>query len=359
MLEKKGVFAKQLLSWYANNKRDLPWREDNNPYLIWLSEIILQQTRVDQGLSYFNAFKTTFPTIKDLAHASEEQVLKLWQGLGYYSRARNLHLTAKLITDHYGGKFPNAYDALLQLKGIGPYTAAAIASIAFDLPYPTVDGNVYRVLARIFGIDVAIDSAPARKVFEAKAMELMDKQNASAFNQAMMEFGALACTPKQPQCDGCVFQQHCYAYAKGIQLDLPVKTKKTKVKHRHFNYFVLRHHHHVLLRQRQGKDIWKNMYDFPLLESSHPIPIQQRPFKVDFTSKVYKHVLTHQLITANFHHVICPLAMPFEALHALDGALFKEKEKNSFQWVKVEEVENFPLPRLIDRYWIEHFSLFL
>ncbi|MGV3461421.1 MAG: A/G-specific adenine glycosylase [Flavobacterium sp.] len=261
-------FSKALTDWYLQNKRDLPWRKTTDPYFIWLSEIILQQTRVAQGLPYFVAFTETFPTVQSLADAPEEKVLKLWQGLGYYSRARNLHTTAKIVNDEMGGIFPPDYNGLLKLKGVGNYTAAAIASIAYGEEVPVVDGNVYRVLARYFGITTDISSSGAKKEFTAKAASLMPKGQASLFNQAMMEFGALQCVPKSPPCMICPLVSDCVAYNTGRVNQLPVKLKKTKVTNRYFNYLVVKDADgKTLIQKRTGKGIWHNLYEFPLLET--------------------------------------------------------------------------------------------
>ena len=228
-----------LLQWYGEKKRDFPWRKSKDPYRVWLSEIILQQTRVEQGLPYYQKFTKTFPTIHDLAKASEEQVLKLWQGLGYYSRARNMRTTAKWIVEENSANFPTTFKDLLELKGVGDYTASAISSICFDERQAVVDGNVYRFLSRCFGIETPIDSSPALKIFKTKAHQLMGKFPPGEFNQAMMEFGALHCTPKTPNCDTCPFQQSCIAFQQGSVSCFPIKTKKTKITQRFFNYLVV------------------------------------------------------------------------------------------------------------------------
>ncbi|HEY6915066.1 MAG TPA: A/G-specific adenine glycosylase, partial [Paludibacter sp.] len=248
-------FTHQIHHWYSNFKRDLPWRNTDDPYYIWLSEIILQQTRVNQGWAYYTSFIQTFPSVKDLAKASEDQVLKLWQGLGYYSRARNLHFTAKYIVDQYQGKFPNTYQGLLSLKGIGEYTAAAIASISFHEAVPAVDGNVYRVLSRYFGISEPMDTTQGKKVFMQLAKNLIKGTNPGMHNQAMMEFGALQCTPLKPNCPECPLNNRCFAYLNQKQGELPVKSKKTKQRNRYFNYFVLIHDDSTWIRKRIHKDI--------------------------------------------------------------------------------------------------------
>lgn len=269
-------FSKQLIKWYLQNKRDLPWRKTQNPYLIWLSEIILQQTRVAQGLPYYHSFTMAFPTVFDLANASEEQVLKLWQGLGYYSRARNLHQTAKFVAHDLKGVFPNKYESLLQLKGVGDYTAAAIASFSFGEAVPVVDGNVYRVLSRIFEVETDISNTAAKKEFQELAFELMPKNNPAIFNQAIMEFGALQCVPKSPNCDICVFNTKCLALKNNKVGALPVKTKKTKVVNRFFNYLIFEDEiAHTQIQKRSAKGIWHNLYEFPLLETQSNISLDE------------------------------------------------------------------------------------
>jgi len=261
-------FSKTLIQWYLQNKRDLPWRNDTNPYTIWLSEIMLQQTRVAQGLPYFLRFTKAFPTVFDLANANEEEVLKLWQGLGYYSRARNLHKTAKQIAFEFYGEFPKTHKDLLHLKGIGEYTAAAIASFAYNESVPVVDGNVYRVLSRYFDMETDIASAGAKKEFTHLAAELLPKTQANIFNQAIMEFGALQCVPKNPNCGICVFNDSCLGLQKKKVAQLPVKSKKTKVTNRHFNYLIFSDESNkTIISKRNQKGIWHNLYEFPLIET--------------------------------------------------------------------------------------------
>jgi A/G-specific adenine glycosylase len=261
-------FSKSLIHWYLQNKRDLPWRNTIDPYFIWLSEIMLQQTRVAQGLPYFLRFTEAFPTIFDLAKADEEQVLKLWQGLGYYSRARNLHKTAQQVAFEYNGEFPISYAELLKLKGIGEYTAAAIASFAYNESVPVVDGNVYRVLSRYFEVETDIASSGAKKEFTQLAAELLPAGEANLFNQAIMEFGALQCVPKNPDCANCIFSDSCAALQKKKVAQLPVKSKKVKVKPRFFTYLVFEDEvHNTLIQKRTQKGIWHNLYEFPLLET--------------------------------------------------------------------------------------------
>ena len=264
-------FSKVLLQWYLQNKRDLPWRNTTNPYPIWLSEIILQQTRVAQGMPYFLKFTTAFPTIFELANADEETVLKLWQGLGYYSRARNLHKTAQIVAFEFNGVFPNSYPDLLKLKGIGTYTAAAIASFSYNEAVPVVDGNVFRVLSRYFDIETDISTSEAKSEFTTLAYELLPKDKAYLFNQAIMEFGALHCVPKNPDCTNCIFKDSCLALQKKKVSSLPVKSKKLKVTKRYFNYLVYSDDENkTIIQKRTDKGIWHNLYEFPLIETALP-----------------------------------------------------------------------------------------
>ena len=262
-------FSNILIKWYLQNKRDLPWRKTADPYHIWLSEIMLQQTRVAQGTPYFFAFTQEFPTVFDLANASEEQVLKLWQGLGYYSRARNLHKTSQYVANELNGVFPANFKDLLQLKGVGEYTAAAIASFSYNEAVPVVDGNVFRVLSRYFDVESDISLPATKKEFTELAYELMPKDNPAIFNQAIMEFGALQCVPKSPDCSICVFNESCAALQKKKVSVLPVKSKKLKVTNRFFNYLILEDVlGNTLIQKRTDKGIWHNLYEFPLVETT-------------------------------------------------------------------------------------------
>ena len=308
-------FSNSLLSWYLQNKRDLPWRDTVNPYPIWLSEIMLQQTKVAQGLPYFLTFIKEFPTVLHLAQADEEQVLKLWQGLGYYSRARNMHKTAQIIAFELNGNFPNNYKDLLKLKGIGEYTAAAIASFAFNEVVPVVDGNVFRVLSRYLDIETDIASALAKKEFSALAKELMPENNPALFNQAIMEFGALQCVPKNPDCNNCIFNNSCAALQKKKVSELPVKLKKTKVTNRYFNYIVfLDNSNNTIINKRTEKGIWHNLYEFPVIEAeeeldfesiSRAISEKYIDFSIDsisvYNSEQIIHKLSHQKLHINFY----------------------------------------------------------
>jgi A/G-specific adenine glycosylase len=311
-------FSNILIKWYLQNKRNLPWRNSANPYPIWLSEIMLQQTRVAQGTPYFFSFTTAFPTVFDLAAASEEQVLKLWQGLGYYSRARNLHKTAQYIATELNGIFPDNYNDLLKLKGIGEYTAAAIASFSYNECVAVVDGNVFRVLSRYFDIETDIAQACAKKEFAALAFELMPKDNPATFNQAIMEFGALQCVPKSPNCGICVFNESCAALQKKKVDQLPVKSKKIKVRNRYFNYMVANDENaNTLIQKRTSKGIWQNLYEFPLLETEKEEnfdfvseQIQSEYFKENSISSILEtndksiiHKLSHQHLHIKFWKV--------------------------------------------------------
>ncbi|NER17132.1 A/G-specific adenine glycosylase [Spongiivirga citrea] len=309
------MFSQHLIRWYSINKRDLPWRNTTHPYPIWLSEIILQQTRVEQGMPYYFKFLETFPTIFDLAKADESSILKLWQGLGYYSRARNLHATAKHIAFKLDGKFPETFEGLLKLKGVGHYTASAIGSICFDLPTPVVDGNVFRVLARYFGIDTPINSTQGIKEFRDLAETLIDKSQPATFNQAIMEFGATQCKPQNPYCLHCPFNESCVALQKNKIKDLPVKLKKTKVKQRYFNYLVFKtSSNESILNERTLKGIWQNLYEFPLIETETSINeehlrshdqfknlIGANPFQIVlYNDKDIVHKLSHQHLHTKF-----------------------------------------------------------
>jgi A/G-specific adenine glycosylase len=285
-------FHNTLINWYLQNKRDLPWRNTVNPYHIWLSEIMLQQTRVVQGMPYFFSFTNEFPTVFDLANADEEKVLKLWQGLGYYSRARNLHKTAQYIANDLKGIFPTTYNDLLKLKGVGEYTAAAIASFSYNEAVPVVDGNVFRVLSRYFDIESDIALPATKKEFTALAYELMPKENPAIFNQAIMEFGALQCVPKSPDCSVCVFNDSCLALKKKKVDTLPVKSKKLKITNRFFNYLVLEDDlGNTLIQKRTSKGIWHNLYEFPLLETDKIVDF-------DFVSRIIREeILSSYIIT--------------------------------------------------------------
>ncbi|MCW9036355.1 A/G-specific adenine glycosylase [Altibacter sp.] len=269
-------FSNKLIAWYLQNRRMLPWRTTSNPYFIWLSEIILQQTRVAQGLPYYLKFIKAFPTIESLAEANEAEILKLWQGLGYYSRARNLHAAAKFVVHDLEGAFPGTYKELLQLKGVGDYTASAIASICYSEPAAVVDGNVYRVLSRVFGVETPINSTQGIKDFKTLAQALLDPSQPGTYNQAIMEFGAQYCVPQNPVCETCIFSDRCEAYKTGKVGLLPVKLKKSTIKKRYFNYMViLSEDGQTILQQRKQKGIWQQLYEFPLIETASEVTLKQ------------------------------------------------------------------------------------
>ena len=308
-------FALPLEKWYLKNKRNLPWRDTTDPYVIWVSEIILQQTRVAQGLDYFNRFMSRFPDVVSLAEAEEDEVLKYWQGLGYYSRARNLHTAARQIVRDFGGRFPDNNKEVRSLKGIGEYTAAAICSFAYRQPYAVVDGNVYRVLARLFDIDVPIDSTQGRKIFAKLASELLDKKHPDLYNQAIMELGALQCVPRSPRCELCPLVSKCLSVVSGRVDKLPVKLSKPVVKPRFFNYFCVFYGKDIWIRQRTGEDIWKNLYEFVLIETDREYSFEElqhteeydRLFrgaghiKITALPLQKRHVLSHRIINACFY----------------------------------------------------------
>lgn len=309
---KETIFAAALTAWYKKNARDLPWRNTQNPYYIWLSEVMLQQTRVAQGLPYFLRFVEAYPTVADMAAASERDILRLWQGLGYYSRARNMHATAQYIAHELGGNFPNNYKELIDLKGVGSYTAAAIASFAFGEKVAVLDGNVYRVLARYWGIDTDIASPKAAKEFGALAAQCLPESQTDLYNQAIMEFGALQCTPASPQCIFCPLNNTCIAFATGQQNILPIKIKKTKVKNRFLHYVVLEQNGEILMHERRGKGIWQGLYEFLCVEADSILEVEdilQNPKISHLTQNAsieiqdvqdYKHILTHQVLQVRF-----------------------------------------------------------
>ena len=348
-------FSKKLIHWYLQNKRELPWRQTKDPYRIWLSEIILQQTRVEQGMPYYFNFVETYPDVKALADAPEDDVLKLWQGLGYYSRARNLHATAKKVAYEYKGVFPDTYKELKKLKGVGDYTASAIASICFDEAAAVVDGNVYRMLSRIFGIDTPINSTPGAKEFKALAQELIDKKDPATFNQAIMEFGATQCKPKNPYCLHCPFSEHCIAFQQGKIADLPVKKGKIKVRDRFFNYLIfISPKGKTVLQQREGKGIWRGLFDFPLVETENDLRevdfrksvvafhIEGKETYVPFTDLEVKEVILQQQdpIIHKLSH---------QKLHVKFWVVRLE-ETSSLQMIAFERLGDYAVPRVIDRF---------
>lgn len=339
------AFSHQILTWYRENPRDLPWRGTDDPYKIWLSEIILQQTRVAQGLPYYYAFSETYPTVKDLALAPEEEVLRLWQGLGYYSRARNLHACAKSIWFDMNGEFPKSYSELLKLKGVGSYTASAIASFAYGEVKAVVDGNVFRVLARYFGMETDIASSKAKKEFEALANQIIPKDQPGEFNQAMMDFGARLCTPKNPGCESCPLKSSCFALLYNMVSDLPVKINKVKVRERHFHYYVIRCGEKWVWKKRASGDIWEGLFDFPQVETNDGLP--SIPMEIPSASeeetqrfpKNYRHILSHQRLNAVFSEV----EIREENLEELEDWC----EKEGFMLVAEQKIEYLAKPKLI------------
>ncbi|WP_233883168.1 A/G-specific adenine glycosylase [Tenacibaculum piscium] len=353
------MLANQLIYWYLKNKRDLPWRKTKDPYLVWLSEIMLQQTRVAQGLPYFLRFTTNFETVFDLAKAEQDLVLKLWQGLGYYSRARNLHFTAKYIADELQGVFPTTYKELLTLKGVGDYTASAIASICFEEPVAVVDGNVYRVLARYFGIKTPINSSKGIKEFKELAQTLLDTSQPGTYNQAIMDFGAIQCKPQNPLCDSCPLSASCIALEKKLIKELPVKEKKIKVKKRYFNYLVVvTDANKTLIQQRVDKGIWQGLYQFPLIETSEPITevplIEHQIVETLFTKqtsvslynqKDIVHKLSHQHLYTKFWIV------KMNQINEMN-----QINKNDFEITSWKAINEFAVPVLIANFLNDFFN---
>jgi A/G-specific adenine glycosylase len=349
----KAYFSKKIIEWYKEHYRSLPWRNTSDPYKIWLSEIILQQTRVIQGLPYYLRFVKKFSNIISLAASRERDVLRLWQGLGYYTRARNLHKCAKVVVAEFNGKFPQSFEELKQLPGIGDYTAAAIASIAFHEPVAVVDGNVYRVLSRVFGIDRNIASPEGKKFFSQFANQLIiGTESPGQYNQAIMEFGALHCLPRNPGCEDCIFRKGCFAFAQGKQNLLPVKTKKQKILKRYFYYWLLRKGEKILMQERDKKDIWKGLFDFPMQEEKKLLTpagiVKNSPIIEDLkslhsrvrVSGVYRHVLTHQIIFARFINIDWPTGKRNPA-----SLLFSKA-----RWFSRKQIEQLPKPALITRF---------
>lgn len=345
-------FTKQLMRWHQNdNHRAMPWKGETDPYKIWLSEIILQQTRVEQGLDYYNRFVAAFPTVHSLAKAPEKQVFKLWEGLGYYTRCRNLIATAQYISKEKKGQFPNTYDEILSLKGIGPYTAAAIASFAFSLPHAVMDGNVLRVLSRYFGISTAIDSTAGKKIYGLLADELLDKTQPGLYNQAIMDFGATVCKPQLPHCSACPQRRQCRALQLNKVNALPVKEKQLVKKTRFFHYFICRYKEKTIVRQRTAKDIWQTLYEFPLLEAEQLLENDDKLI-TDFAataagtkrlsiigiSAAQRQQLTHQLITGRFIEVQLATA---------------PRLNEGYQLVSAQELAQLPFPKFITS-WFQH-----
>ena len=349
-------FSDKVVEWYLKHKRDLPWRDTNDPYKIWLSEIILQQTRVLQGLPYYHRFLERFPTVHDLAAATEQEVLRLWQGLGYYTRARNLHKCAKMVATDHNGVFPKNYRDLLELPGIGEYSAAAIASFSFKEAVAVVDGNVFRVLSRVFGVQEEVNSPKGRSVFKLLANDLLHKSKPDQHNQALMEFGALQCVPKNPLCSTCDLKPTCYAAQNNMQSWLPKKLKAKTSRKRYVYYMVAQRGNSLLMRKRSKKDIWFGLYDFHSVENEGPLLNEdvlrkvQESFGENLTasnliiSDGYKHILTHQVILARF---VLISARKFEL----------PKDRN-LKFYTFEKINDLPKPVLITRFLCEHKSFY-
>lgn len=347
-----NLFAAALADWYRSNRRELPWRETHDPYRIWVSEIILQQTRVVQGYDYYCRFVQRFPDVETLAKADEDEVMRYWQGLGYYSRARNLHEAARSIAAE--GAFPKTYEGVRKLKGVGDYTAAAICSFAYGMPCAVVDGNVYRVLSRYLGLDVPIDTTAGKKTFSALAQSMLDVASPALHNQAIMDFGALQCVPQSPACETCPLAETCVAFRSGRVAELPCKQHKVKSRDRFFLYLYVRAGSHTFIRKREAGDVWRNLYEIPLIETSAVCTEEELPalpaFKELFggleieqltqVKKQVKHVLSHQVIYAD-----CYLVQLADETSVLAG----------YRCVSEEELHNFPVSRLLSRF----FSLIL
>ena len=341
---------KNILSfWYQQNKRDLPWRETSNPYHIWVSEVILQQTRVAQGLGYYQRFIESFPTIFHLAKAHEDEVLKLWQGLGYYTRARNLHKGAQMIVSDYGGVMPKTYEELLKIKGIGTYSAGAIASFAYKIAVPAIDGNVYRIISRIFGVFSSPESASGKREFFSLVSDLIDNNSPDSFNQALLDFGALQCIPRSPKCVECPFNMHCFAFRNNMVEKLPVKGKKILVRDRYFTYLLIKYKGYTFISKRKSKDIWHSLYEFPLIETEFlpqetdisSLPEWKELFKGDktlitYVSPVIKHQLSHQTIYSRFVVV--------------EPKVLSSKFSRNYLKVTTDKLSSYSVPRLIDNF---------
>ncbi len=349
-------FSTKIINWYKQNKRDLPWRGTEDPYKIWISEVILQQTRVVQGIDYYRRFIRTFPDVRSLAAAETDEVLKLWQGLGYYTRARYLHEAARHLMRYNRGKLPGSYDELLRIKGIGEYSAAAIASIAFNQPVPLVDGNVFRVIARLFMVGSQKGSTDAKRRVLKIAGEILNPEQPGLHNQAIMEFGAIQCIPKNPGCSVCILRSTCKAYRNGKVEEYPVTGKRVKIRDRFFNYLFIQMGKDTVIRKREGNDIWKGLYEFPLIETSTEIPADKLSISADWkslfagvqpvvltVSESYKHLLSHQRIHARFYFITLGSFPP----------LLREK----YLIVPVTDLHKYPVPRLIERFLDESLRL--
>lgn len=343
-------FAQELIAWYRVHRRTLPWRETSNPYFIWVSEAILQQTRVVQGMDYYFRFIETFPTIEALAQAPLDSVMKVWQGLGYYTRARNLHKAAKIVMEQYDGQLPEKYEELIKLPGLGPYAAGAVASFAFHEAVPAIDGNVYRILARVFGVFESPGKTEGKKVFRSLCMELMDRSQPHIYNQALIDFGALQCIPTMPDCSNCPFPTLCYAEANNLQLQLPTKERQVKLRSRYFHFFMIRFRESTYIERREGKDIWNSLYQFPLVEVDARIGVEALMQREDVkeilgndytlvqSSDEIRQLLSHQELFIRFHIV---------ELHSVRYEL-----SSNYQRVPVENVFSYQVPISIHNYLV-------
>ncbi|MEP6928055.1 MAG: A/G-specific adenine glycosylase [Ginsengibacter sp.] len=348
-MKNKKFFSETLIRWnQSENIRQMPWKGEKDPYKIWISEIILQQTRVQQGLAYYNRFIKAWPDIQSLASAPEQEVYKLWEGLGYYSRCRNLIATAKFINDQRSAQFPEKYEDILSLKGIGHYTASAIASFAFNLPYAVLDGNVFRVLSRFFGIEIPVDTTRGKKFFNILARDLIDTTNPASYNQAIMDFGAVICKPMLPLCGCCLLQKNCIAYGKKMVNILPVKEKSTRKRERFFNYLIVEQNNKIYVNQRTGKDIWQDLYEFILIETASISTEKEflnakiftslfarNNYTITKVSAVSTQQLTHQKITGRFFHI----AIKTSRIHL-----------KKYKLVSWKELSLLPFPKFINSY---------
>jgi A/G-specific adenine glycosylase len=348
----KMSISSTFINWYLQKKRNLPWRHTQNPYEIWVSEVILQQTRVAQGIGYYHRFLNSFPTLESLANADLEDVLKVWQGLGYYSRARNLHEGARYVLQQYSGILPASFFELLKIKGIGEYSASAIASFAYNLPYAVVDGNVSRVISRIYGVYDPVNSTVGMKSIRDIASQILDTERPGINNQAIMEFGAIQCTVKNPDCAVCPLNNECHAFARGAVDTLPIKIKKQKVRNRYFHYLILSFEDAIIMQKRTEKDIWEGLYEFPLIETDEPATIemlsghatwltffQNSSVNITHQSNGYKHLLSHQKINATFIHIT--------------SETYPSGLSNQSLLVQKKDIEKYPIPKLIENYLTE------
>jgi A/G-specific adenine glycosylase len=353
--EKAPAFAARLIKWYQQHQRSLPWRLTRDPYKIWLSEIILQQTRVVQGLPYYQAFVEKYPTVYDLAAAGQSEVLLLWQGLGYYTRARNLHACARKVVEQFQGRFPDNYKTLLTLPGIGSYTAAAIASIAFQEAVPVLDGNVYRLLSRFFALDTPINTGKGKQVFMQLARDLIASATPDVYNQAIMEFGAIQCMPAAPRCDDCILKLDCSAYATDKQMLLPIKLPRLKIRKRFLNYFVILYGTKILMRLRTAGDIWTGLYDFYAVETDKAVELEELSGVLieliqahGLSTKkacTYKHILTHQILYASFFVLESSLEFMQTVQCTFD---------NNLSIFELAQIQSLPKPVLICNFLEKH-----